>query len=314
MKTTPVLPEDLSRSVIAVPPLARTESLAIFELANRRLTDHLLSAGISTILFGGNANLHNVRLDEYEDVLDGIAAWGRGETWVIPSAGPDWGKAMDQASILARKSFPATMLLPPGGPTDEEGYVRGVRDFVGAAGHPAILYLKDPSVLSPDAVARLVDGGEVVSIKYGVQHPVPDEDPYLAALVETVDRRRIVSGMGERPAIGHFRAHDLASFTSGAVCLAPRVATRLLAAMRAHDFEEARLIRARILPLEDLRDAIQPIRVLHDAVTLSGIADMGRLSPYLSNLDEGERPAVAAAAKALYDYDADLARMGDAAD
>ena len=314
MKTTPVLPEDLSRSVIAVPPLARTESLAIFELANRRLMDHLLAGGISTVLYGGNANLHNVRIGEYEDILDGIAAWGRGETWVIPSAGPDWGKSMDQAAILARKAFPATMLLPPGGPTDPGGFVRGVRDFVATSGHPAILYLKDPSVLPPDAVARLIDGGEVVAIKYGVSHPVPDEDPYLAALVQEVDRRRIVSGMGERPAIGHFRAHDLASFTSGAVCLAPRVALRLLAAMRVHNFEEARLIRARILPLEDLRDAIHPIRVLHDAVSLSGIADMGRLSPYLSNLDEAEKPAVAAAAKALYDYDTDLATMGDAAD
>ena len=137
MKTTPVLPEDLSRSVIAV-PWPEPESLAIFELANRRLMDHLLAGGISTVLYGGNANLHNVRIGEYEDILDGIAAWGRGETWVIPSAGPDWGKSMDQAAILARKAFPATMLLPPGGQPIRGLRARrpGLRRHVRSSGHP----------------------------------------------------------------------------------------------------------------------------------------------------------------------------------
>ncbi len=37
------------------------------------------------------------------------------------------------------------------------------------------------------------------------------------------------------------------------------------------------------LPLETLRDEISPIRVLHDAVTFSTIADMGPILPLLSS-------------------------------
>ena len=53
-------------------------------------------------------------------------------------------------------------------------------------------------------------------------------------------------------------------------------------------------------PLEDLRDALSPIRVLHAAVTLAGIADMGPMLPMLSTIaDEGNREAIAASANAL---------------
>ncbi len=66
-------------------------------------------------------------------------------------------------------------------------------------------------------------------------------------------------------------------------------------------------IRAAYLPLEDCRDAFSPIRVLHDAVTLSGIADMGPMLPMLSNLPAAQRDQVAAAAVALKQYDAQFA-------
>lgn len=38
--------------------------------------------------------------------------------------------------------------------------------------------------------------------------------------------------------------------------------------------------------VEDVRDEYSPIRVLHTAVTLSGIADMGPILPLLSNIEE----------------------------
>ena len=60
-----------------------------------------------------------------------------------------------------------------------------------------------------------------------------------------------------------------------------------------------RYAREQFRPLEDLRNEINPIRVLHDAVTFSGIADMGPAYPMLTNLEEKERPAVDSAAKSL---------------
>jgi hypothetical protein len=52
-------------------------------------------------------------------------------------------------------------------------------------------------------------------------------------------------------------------------------------------------------PLEDLRNAINPIRVLHRAVEGAGIAPTGPLLPLLSNVDPHEEPAIDAAASQL---------------
>ena len=59
--------------------------------------------------------------------------------------------------------------------------------------------------------------------------------------------------------------------------------------------------------LENLRDAHSPIRVLHEAVTLAGIADMGPMLPMLSNLGEAQRAPVREAAIALRQHDEQLA-------
>ena len=45
------------------------------------------------------------------------------------------------------------------------------------------------------------------------------------------------------------------------------------------------------MPLEDLRDGISPLRVLHAAVHLAGIADTGPLLPYLANVTDAKQLA-----------------------
>ena len=113
-------------------------------------------------------------------------------------------------------------------------------------------------------------------------------------------------GIGERPAIAHWRRFGLRAFTSGSVCVAPRGSMRLLHLLKEQRFGEAEALRAKYLPLEDCRDAMGPIRVLHDAVTLAGIADMGSILPLLSNLDAAERARVLPAARALLAHDQTL--------
>ena len=56
--------------------------------------------------------------------------------------------------------------------------------------------------------------------------------------------------------------------------------------------------------LEDCRDSISPIRVLHDAVTLSGVANMG---PMLTSLEPAEGVRVRPVAKALLAIDGGIA-------
>ena len=288
MKTTPVTLADLE-GVFAVPPLARAEDGSLDAEGNGRLTGHIRSGGLTRLLYGGNAFLYHVTLGDYEALLDWMAA-AAGDVWMIPSLGPSYGRAIDEARMVRRHRFPAAMLLPCSDPRDAAGLARGARAIADAAGCPLILYLKEETSFGSDrnagvdAIARLVAEGVCVAIKYAVVRPDPEADDYLAALVSRVDRRHVVSGIGERPAVAHMRRWRLPGFTTGSGCIAPRLSAQLFDACRRDAFGEAEDIRRRFLPLEDVRDAEGPARVLHAAVALSGIAATGPIPPYVSAL------------------------------
>jgi dihydrodipicolinate synthase/N-acetylneuraminate lyase len=309
--TRAVTAPDLARSVIAVPPLARTSDLALNPAANRALIRHLEAGGVTTLLYGGNANFYHVGLYEYAAILDFLEQSVASDTWVIPSAGPDFGKLLDQARVLKARAFPTAMVLPQTFPATPDGSEQALRRFADAFGRRIIVYLKSENFLTPSHVARLVDAGVVAGIKYAVVRADPREDPFLRELLDRVDKSLVISGIGERPAPAHLRHFGLAGFTSGSVCVGPNGSTRLLAALRANDDATAERLRAAYLPLEDLRDALSPIRVMHEAVTLAGIADMGPLLPQLSNLGVEHHAAVRNAAQALLAHDRALAAAVD---
>jgi dihydrodipicolinate synthase/N-acetylneuraminate lyase len=306
LKTSAVTAADLARSVLAVPPLARNGDLTLNVEANRTLIRHLEGGGVTTLMYGGNANFYNIGLYEYGAVLDFLEQTAASETWVIPSAGPDFGKLMDQARVLRTRSFPTAMVLPQTFPATPDGSERAIRLFAESYGRPVIVYLKAENFLTPVHVARLANAGLVAAIKYAVVRNDPADDAFLSELLDRVDAKLVVSGIGERPAIVHLQRFGLSAFTSGSVCVAPRGSMRMLAALKAGDSATATTIRAAYIPLEDLRDAHSPIRVLHEAVTLGGIADMGPMLPQLSNLESGLHAAVRAAAQALLNHDRSL--------
>jgi dihydrodipicolinate synthase/N-acetylneuraminate lyase len=233
------------------------------------------------------------------------------DTLVVPSAGPTYGLLLEQARIVARHRFPTVMVLPQQGITTSRGVAEGVRRFVQTAGIPALLYIKHDGFIEPDDVAGLDRAGLISAIKYATVRSDPAADPYLRRLVDVVDPRKIISGIGEQPAIVHLRDFHLGGFTSGCVCVAPRLSQAMLAAIRRGDIAEAERIRAVFLPLEDLRNTINPIRVLHQAVAGAGIAATGPLLPLLSTVEPADVPAIDAAATALARADRDAGhRMG----
>ena len=59
---------------------------------------------------------------------------------------------------------------------------------------------------------------------------------------------------------------------------------QMLHAIQQGEIETAESIRRWFMPLEDLRNEINPIRVLHHAVSAAKIADTGPLLPMLSDL------------------------------
>lgn len=299
MQTAPITPADLARSVIAVPPLARDRDGEFHRGENERIVRHIEGGGVDILLYGGNANFYHVAPSEYGRILDELASIAAPGTLVIPSAGPAYGVMMDQAEVIKGTDYPAVMVLPHQGLTTSEGVVRGLSRFAERIGRPIVVYIKHGDYLGVEGVRELVDAGIVSWIKYAVVRANPADDPYLSRLVDLVDPRIVVSGIGEQPVIDHLVGFGVNGFTAGCVCVRPDLSDRLLKAVQAGDLGLARTIQALFKPLEDLRNHIHPVRVLHEAVRLSGIADTGPALPLLSGVAPDEERAILAAVEAL---------------
>ncbi len=300
MKITPVTKADFERSVLAVPPMARHADFSLNIEANGALVRYLEAGGIRTLMYGGNANVYNLGVLEFEAEMRAIAEIAGGDTWVIPSIGPEYGKALDQAQILKGITFPTAMVLPMGFPATPTGVAIGIRKIAERYGKPVIAYVKADNYLKPSDAGALLRDGAVLAFKYGVVRKEPIKDDYLSALLDHVPADKLVSGIGERPAPAHLIKFGLVSFTSGSVCIAPRLSLALLRALKADDEQKALELQTPFLPLEDLRDALSPIRTLHSAVTLSGIADMGPMLPMLTEIEDlARRGEIERAARAL---------------
>jgi dihydrodipicolinate synthase/N-acetylneuraminate lyase len=312
MKTDAVTPADLARSVIAVPPLARAGNGAVSIGENRKIVEWMAAGGVSTFLYGGNANFYNLGLLEYPLTLEVLTGIAPKDGWMIPSIGPDFGKALDQVAMLKSFDFPTAMALPMASATRPAGVATGFRRLADAYGKPVIAYVRSEGYLAAKDIAALLADGALCSLKYAVERKDPAEDPYLAAIIDAAGTERVVSGMGERPAVVHLTKFGLAGFTSGSVAIAPHLSTAMRAALNAGDAAAAETIRGKFLAFEDIRDKHGQIVVLHDGVRLAGIADTGPLQPFLANLEEARLGEVGAAATVLRDENARFTRRAAA--
>ena len=303
MNTTELRLEEFSNSVLAVPPLARRADLSLDPAQNIALIRHMEAGGQRILLYGGNANMYHCSLPDYAELLELLAANTAKTTRVIPSIGPDFGKMMDQAHLLRGSGYRTAMVLPMQGVTTPEGVAEGIARFVQAASMSVTLYLKDERTLELERIGRLVDQGQVLAVKYGLARANPADDPYLDALIQRIGPQRIISGMGERPVLAHLGRFGLSSFTTGSGCIAPRASMRLLQAMQKRDLVAAEPLHSHFMPLENLRESISLITVLHEAVTLCGVADMGAHLPLLCPPPYERMPEIMKLARALIQYE-----------
>ncbi|MDA7865091.1 dihydrodipicolinate synthase family protein [bacterium] len=284
MNTAPFAAAQLRESVIAVPPLARDSSLDICEQENRKIIGFLEAGGVRSLLYGGNAVLYHARLSEYASLLQMLAETASDQTVVVPSLGPAFGLAMDQAAILREYDFPTAMLLPSRDAVDQVGIATGVRQLAEAVGKPLVLYLKFDRWLNPELIKSLEEDGVISWLKYAVVKDDPSQDDYLREVLDVFPAERIVSGIGEQPAIIHLRDFGVGGFTSGCVCVAPEKSIQMMNAIHSGNFDLAETLREWFCPLENLRNEINPIKVLHRAVELAGIANTGPMQPLLSDV------------------------------
>ncbi len=200
MNASPITPALLAASVLAVPPLARHADLSVNEAQNRKLIRHIEQGGVTTLLYGGNANFYHIDPGEYAYLVGFLADAAGAGTTVIPSIGPAYGTMMAQARILRDTAYPTAMALPCTFASTSTGMAEGLLRVADSLGKPLVLYLKSEGMLEVADVERLDRAGVVAAIKYAVVREDPAADPLLRALVDAVDPRRIVSGIGEQPA------------------------------------------------------------------------------------------------------------------
>jgi dihydrodipicolinate synthase/N-acetylneuraminate lyase len=210
---------------------------------------------------------------------------------------------MDQIATLRNFNFPTVMILPMQGLTTDAGVATGFRKFVETLGKPAVLYIKFEGYLEPETVAQLVNDGLVSWIKYAIVRDDPAKDDYLSRLVEVVDPRLIVSGIGEQPAITHLTRFQINGFTSGCVCIRPDLSQKMLYAINNGQLDIAEIIRKTFKSLENLRNEINPIRVLHEAVASTKIGKTGPTLPLMSPLDPSDAARVKTCAEELSNSD-----------
>ena len=308
---SPTIPTDDLVGVFSVPPLPRKRDAkrSLDFDAAECVARHIEAGGITRLLYGGNAFLYHISLSEYEALLGWLASFP-GSRWAIPSIGPSFGRGIDQARLLRQHRFRAVLHLPCGDPRDAEGLEAGIRELAEAAGIPVILYLKSEDSFGSDrdagldAVARLMRDGVAVAIKYAVVRDDPRHDPYLDGLMRRVERARVVSGIGERPAVVHMRDFGLSGFTTGSGCIAPALCSSLFDACQQQDWTRAEQIRAHFIPFEDLRDEWGPARVLHHGTELAGIAPTGPIPPFVSPLAQAQMSRLAPVARELREQEA----------
>jgi 4-hydroxy-tetrahydrodipicolinate synthase len=288
LKTTPVTSADLRASVLAVPPMPRNADGSINIPANRQLLDHLRAGGVTTFMYGGNANFYNLGVAELGRVVDALAPLLAVNDWLIPSVGADFGKAAEQIDLLRERAFPTAMVLPLRFPANPQGVASGLGKLASRFGKPVIAYVKDEGYINTPDLAALVKEGSVCAVKYAIVREDPKKDSVLVDLVNRMGADLVISGIGERPVIDHFRSFGLRAFTSGSTCVAPALSNRIREALHAGDDATAAATRELFLPLEDARDAHSPIRILHSAVEVAGIAATGPIGEFLSAIDDAK--------------------------
>src|SRR6266849_382586 len=213
-----------------VPPLARKRDTrrSLDFTQNEKILRHLQKHGVTNVVYGGNAFLYHCTMSEYRELIEWAAGHAR-EFAIVPGVGPSYGRAMDQAPLIRKHRFPSVLVLPCADPRDPAGLETGLREIAEACAVPLSLYLKHETDFGPDreagldVVARLVDAKICGSIKYAVVRKDPKDDAYLAGLLRRVPPDRVISGIGERPAIVHLRDWKLNGFTTGSGVLAPRL-------------------------------------------------------------------------------------------
>ena len=242
---------DRLSTVIGIPVVPYREDGEIDHDRTAELTARRVAGGITALTPNGNTGeFYALSPEERRAVLTSVvSARGTGTT-IVAGVGFDVRTAIADARFARDAGADAVMIHQPVLPyLAADGWVEYNAAIATAVPDIGVLpYLSNPAVAGTH-IARLAERApNVVGLKYSVPDPVV----FATTRAQAGDGLLWIAGLAESYAPVYWQAGARA-FTSGLVNIAPAVSLRLLAALRAGDYEEATVVWRQIRYFEELR-------------------------------------------------------------
>jgi Dihydrodipicolinate synthase/N-acetylneuraminate lyase len=256
--------------IVAIPITPFTDG-RIDDDAYRTILDRILDAGVTTLTPNGNTGeFYALTAAERRHVLEVCAAHTASRAILVAGVGFDVATAIADARHAAEHGAEFIMIHQPVHPyISKQGWIDYHAAIAGAVPDlNVVLYVKTPRV-DGTMIRELVDRSpNVVGVKYALPDPV-----LFAAVRAHAPEIVWIAGLAEPYALSYF-AHGATGFTSGLVNVVPALSQKLLEALRAGDFAEARELEARIAEFERLRGAdssADNVSVVKEALAQLGV-------------------------------------------
>ena len=238
-------------TVIGIPVVPYREDGEIDHDRTAALAARLVAGGIEVLTPNGNTGeFYALTPAERRAVLSTVIASRGPSTTIIAGVGLDIGTAIADASFAQEAGADAIMIHQPVLPyLAADGWVEYNAAIAAAVPSLGVLpYLSNPTVTGAH-IGRLVERApNVVSLKYSVPDPVV----FATTSAQAPDRLLWIAGLAESYAPAYWQGGARA-FTSGLVNIAPAVSLRMLAALRAGDYQEAAMVWREIRHFEEMR-------------------------------------------------------------
>ncbi len=274
--------------VVAITP--RRPDLSVDLEGVRRNARYLCQHGVRVAMPEcGTGLVYDATLEEYEAV---VGVWmdevGR-DLLVVPGIGPGYGRALEMGAIARSLGVAGVMIMPVVGPASAGGVEQGMRRLAHGVGLPTVLYQRRLDLMPVDQVVGLCELDEVVGLKYAVDDTVAFEK--IAARAGR--SAAMICGMAEAPCLDYLQRGAL-GFSSGMANFAPRMSLGILSALQRGELDEARRLRAQMVPFEDLRGenrARYSGSALHAAMEVAGLAG-GPVIPFAEDVAGEDLPSL----------------------
>lgn len=248
--------------------------------------EFLVRSGARLLYPAGNTGeVMSLSPSEWTTVVETALDVAGDEAVIVPGVGHELPVAIELARRASSLGAHGILLMPRDAPyATSEGVVSYWRALLEATDLPVVVYKR--GLPADGHLAGLVAESQIVGCKYAGS----DAAAFSGAVGEQSDAVVWTCGSAERYAT-FFWSAGARGFTSGLANFAPGLALGLYDALASGDYARADEIRARCVPIEDMRARngsalnVGCVKAAMDLVDRAG----GRVRPPLRDLDQNER-------------------------